>query len=65
VKMEVDGEIVLTVHDNGIGCDEKAKEGLGTRLMQLMTQQLGGSLKREANVTGCRMTLRIPRTARA
>jgi two-component system, sensor histidine kinase PdtaS len=65
VKMEVDGEIVLTVHDNGIGCDEKAKEGLGTRLMQLMTQQLDGTLKREANVTGCRMTLRIPRSARA
>jgi two-component system, sensor histidine kinase PdtaS len=65
VKMEADGEITLSVHDNGIGCNEKAKDGLGTRLMQLMTEQLGGTLKRETDQSGCRATLRIPRSRRA
>ena len=64
VKMETDGEIILSVHDNGVGCEEQAKEGLGTRLIQLMTEQLGGTLKRETDQSGCRATLRLPKSRR-
>jgi two-component system, sensor histidine kinase PdtaS len=58
VKLHQDGDTVLIVEDNGIGCGS-IKEGLGSRLMQLMTQQLNGTLIREAADPGCRVIVRI------
>jgi two-component sensor histidine kinase len=54
-------EIVLEVRDNGRGCSEGAVDGLGTRLMQLMAQQIGGTLTRDSSSTGCRAVVRVPR----
>jgi two-component sensor histidine kinase len=58
VKLFQDGETVLVVEDNGVGCDT-IKEGLGSRLMQLMTQQLNGTIVREAANPGCRVIVRM------
>jgi two-component sensor histidine kinase len=32
-----DNQIAITVSDNGAGCPAEVKEGLGTRLIQLLT----------------------------
>jgi len=59
VTLRQDGEIVLLVEDNGIGCPTEIKEGLGSRLIQLMAQQLRGEITREAIDPGCRVMLRL------
>ena len=58
VKLVQDGDTILIVEDNGVGCGS-IKEGLGSRLMQLMTQQLNGTLVREAADPGCRVIVRV------
>jgi two-component sensor histidine kinase len=50
-----EGGIDLVVEDNGIGCPVDATEGLGTRLVRLLVQQVGGSITREAALPGCRV----------
>jgi len=60
VKLRHDGETCLVVEDDGIGCDENAKEGTGSMLMQLLTRQLGGTLTRSSRESGCRVEVRIP-----
>jgi len=53
---------VLQVSDNGVGCEDNVRDGLGSRLMLLMTEQIGGKLERDRNKDGgCRATLHIPR----
>jgi two-component sensor histidine kinase len=59
VGLRRDGDIVVTVEDDGAGCDEAAIEGLGTRLVRLMTQQLHGTLTREPAPSGCKVALRL------
>jgi two-component sensor histidine kinase len=49
------GTVELTVRDNGIGCDSP-REGLGSRLVRLLIQQLGGTLTRQAAAPGCLVT---------
>jgi two-component sensor histidine kinase len=62
VLLRSDGLITLEVSDDGIGCPDKTKSGLGSRLIQLMTQQLGGTLKRDTGPNkGCQVVLRIPK----
>jgi two-component sensor histidine kinase len=61
VNLHMDGEIVLRVDDDGIGSGEATADGLGSRLMKLMTQQLGGTLTRDGNPGGCHVTVRIPK----
>jgi two-component sensor histidine kinase len=53
-------ELTLVVEDNGIGCPEEAKDGLGSRLTRLLVQQLGGTMTRESATPGCRITITIP-----
>src|SRR5262249_23775061 len=60
VKLRHDGDTQLVVEDDGVGCGDDIKEGSGSMLMQLLTRQLGGSLKRESNDPGCRVEVRIP-----
>jgi two-component sensor histidine kinase len=53
-------ELMLIVEDNGVGCPENSKEGLGSRVVRLLAQQLGSTVKREAAHPGCRVALSIP-----
>ncbi len=53
--------LVLTVEDDGQGCPPNASEGLGTRLIRLLVQQLNGSKRREPTVKGCRVVVSLPR----
>src|SRR5215831_12475618 len=55
-----DGKLELVVDDNGKGCPEDAKEGLGSRIVRLLVQQLGGTMTRAAGNPGCRVSLTIP-----
>lgn len=53
-------EVVVSVADNGIGCESEPK-GLGSTLVQLMANQLYGSVQREDVKPGCRVVLRLRR----
>jgi len=53
--------MVVEVRDNGVGCEEDEVDGLGSRLMQLMAQQIGGTLNRENGPEGCHALLSVPR----
>jgi len=55
-------ELSLEVSDNGIGCPDDVKEGLGSNLVRLLVQQLGGTLRRERSNPGCRVTIVLPLT---
>jgi two-component sensor histidine kinase len=59
VNLRQDGDTIVSVEDNGVGCDDTVVEGLGGRLVQLMTQQLHGVLGREPVTEGCKITLRM------
>lgn len=63
VALHTDGDVVLTVTDNGTGFRTEGGEGIGSRVLSLLTQQLGGTLTRENLAQGCRVTLRMPRPA--
>ena len=55
------GELRLTVADNGQGIDpQRADSGLGGRLIEGFTQQLGGQLKRESGDKGTIVCLTLP-----
>jgi two-component sensor histidine kinase len=60
LRREDDGKLEVAVEDNGKGCPEDAKEGLGSRIVRLLAQQLGSTIKREAANPGCRVSLTIP-----
>ncbi len=53
-------EVELVVEDNGKGCPDDAKEGLGSRIVRLLTEQLRATIRREAVHPGCRVLLTIP-----
>jgi len=57
------GELTLEIEDDGIGCPEMPSEGLGSRLVRLLVQQLRGQMTRVASVPGCRVTIVIPAAA--
>jgi two-component sensor histidine kinase len=59
IRMHQDGQVVLSVRDDGVGCGQATKPGIGSRLMQLMAQQMGGILSREPGKPGCIATLRV------
>jgi two-component sensor histidine kinase len=52
--------LTLEVTDNGKGCPEEGKEGMGSRIVRLLAQQLGSNIRREAAHPGCRVVLSIP-----
>jgi two-component sensor histidine kinase len=55
-----DGHLDLSVADDGIGCPEHSGSGLGTRLVALLVDQLGGAVKRTNLDPGCRVSVTIP-----
>jgi two-component sensor histidine kinase len=54
-----DGKLELIIEDNGKGCPEDAKEGLGSRIVRLLAQQLGSTITRVPANPGCRVSLTI------
>ncbi|OKO79778.1 histidine kinase dimerization/phosphoacceptor domain -containing protein [Bradyrhizobium sp. NAS96.2] len=46
-------QVAITVRDDGIGCPAEAKGGLGTRLINLMTAQMKGTMTRTPMAKGC------------
>ena len=57
----VPGELRLAVADDGQGLDpRRADSGLGGRLVEGFTQQLGGQLKRESGKKGTIVSLTFP-----
>jgi two-component system, sensor histidine kinase PdtaS len=54
------GDLVLTVADNGVGRADDAVEGFGSRLIEGLTVQHGGRVRREDGRPGCRVEVRIP-----
>ena len=56
-------ELTLTVEDDGIGCPDAPAEGLGSRIVRLLVQQLRGHMTRELANPGCRVTIVIPAAA--
>lgn len=44
------GKLELIVEDNGEGCPQDAKEGLGSRIVRLLAQQLGSKITREEQI---------------
>ena len=55
-----DGKLALVVEDNGNGCPEDSKEGLGSRIVRLLAEQLGSAITRVSAKPGCRVSLTIP-----
>lgn len=65
VELTVTGEIELAVRDNGIGlARDQHPKGLGSRIVALLTQQLGGRLAYERPDAGVMVVLRAPACAR-
>jgi two-component sensor histidine kinase len=51
--------LVVTVKDNGLGCEETAT-GLGSRLVRLLAKQRGGAFTRVARDVGCEARATLP-----
>jgi two-component sensor histidine kinase len=61
VKLERGSSYTLTVEDNGIGCEKAASHSsTGSRLVQLLVEQLQGSLSRKSCEPGCAVMVAIP-----
>lgn len=54
------GGLELSVTDNGKGCPAQAGTGLGTQLVALLSDQLGGSSSRHNQQPGCRVSISLP-----
>lgn len=54
------GQLVVEVRDDGVGCDDFEKAGLGSKLVKLLAKQLEGTVEREPGDPGyvVRVTLR-------
>jgi two-component system, sensor histidine kinase PdtaS len=59
LRHESDHTLKLVVEDDGEGCPEDAREGLGSRIVRLLAQQLGSTIRRERANPGCRVSLTI------
>ena len=51
--------ILITVTDDGVGCPAEVKSGLGTRLINLLTTQMKGTLKRVPLEKGCEVEVTV------
>lgn len=55
------GDFLLSVRDNGKGCSDDRRTGLGTRLVTVFAGQLGGTATWDANPGGgCNASVRFP-----
>jgi two-component sensor histidine kinase len=53
-------DLIVVVEDDGVGCPEDLRVGVGSRLVMLLTEQSGGSIKRELANPGCRVVITLP-----
>jgi two-component sensor histidine kinase len=61
-----DGEVTLTVEDNGVGMNPAGGEsGMGSRFIAAFAQQLGGTLAKASAGTGTTFIVRLPLTVLA
>ena len=60
VDLKTDGDVILSVSDDGIGRGDDPKGGVGTRLISVLADQLDATISYEDANPGCRATLRIP-----
>ena len=60
-----DGEVALTVSDNGAGMTKGTGTGLGTRFVEAFVRQLGGSMATGTSPAGTTFTVRLPATVLA
>ena len=61
VTLRADDDVVLSVTDNGVGIRGERPVSVGSRILSLLTQQLGGTITRENLASGCRVALRMPK----
>jgi two-component system, sensor histidine kinase PdtaS len=63
IKMHTDGELTLSVSDNGVGMppSDQMKKGVGSKVVALLAQQLNGELVYEDAKPGTRVMLRMPK----
>jgi two-component sensor histidine kinase len=55
-----EGRLLLRVCDNGAGCPDDPAEGLGSRLVRLLVQQLKGSVvRRKMEPRGCEISAEL------
>lgn len=55
-----DGQLVLVVSDDGVGCPETAPAGLGSRLIQMLAAGMRGRVERaRPDSGGCRVEVRL------
>jgi len=57
--------VTLTVEDDGVGYPVEPQTGLGSRLLRLLTRQLGATVTRENRQPGCRIRVVLPNHQRA
>jgi two-component sensor histidine kinase len=50
----------LVVEDDGKGCPEDAKEGVGSQLIRLLVAQIEGEVARQPLKKGCRVSVSVP-----
>ncbi len=55
--------ILVSVRDDGVGCPAEIKSGLGTRLINLLTTQMKGTMTRNPLPQGCEVQIAIERDA--
>jgi two-component sensor histidine kinase len=53
-------KLTILLEDNGVGRPEDAQAGLGSRLVRLLVEQSGGSIKRESATPDYRVVITIP-----
>lgn len=59
VLQQENGDIVVVVEDDGIGCPSNAHEGVGSRLVKMLAAQYSGEVQRPASDRGCKITVRL------
>jgi two-component sensor histidine kinase len=60
IRVWKEGDLVVEVADDGVGCAQDAAPGVGSRLMEAMAKQLCGTITREPGNPGCLTRLRFP-----
>lgn len=55
-----DGGLALSVQDDGVGCSAESSSGLGTRLVQKLAAQYGGTLEYAPSARGHHVRITLP-----
>nr|WP_246775339.1 ATP-binding protein [Bradyrhizobium diazoefficiens] len=51
--------VLVSVRDDGVGCGTRVKSGLGTRLINLLTTPMKGSMTRKPFQQGCEVQVSL------